>query len=86
MTGGVCFRTPDRVLAEWEKDLGLEEMTVANMEQYFRDVEDTVHVEDVPVDMRSPGVQLFAQATCHSESERSGGEESRFFGRCALSE
>jgi choline dehydrogenase-like flavoprotein len=59
MTGGVCFRTPDYVLADWRK-LGLAEFTPEAMEPYFLDVEKSVHVEEVPESMRSRSTALFA--------------------------
>jgi len=61
MTGGVCFRTPDHVLAEWRKDHGLTEFTPEAMEPYYEDVERTVHVSDVVPEMRSRSTQLFGE-------------------------
>jgi choline dehydrogenase-like flavoprotein len=59
LTGGVCFRIPDLVLASWREDLGLEELTEREMEPFHGHVERTIHVEEVPAEMRSRSTQLF---------------------------
>jgi choline dehydrogenase-like flavoprotein len=61
LTGGVCFRTLGPVLRQWSRDLGLVELSEAGMERYFQDVERAVHVEEVPVAMRSRSTTMFAQ-------------------------
>ncbi len=61
LTGAVCFRTPGAVLHEWSSRLGLRELDEACMERYFADVERAVHVEEVPVSMRSRSTVLFAE-------------------------
>lgn len=63
LTGGVCFRIPDSVLDVWSRVHGLREMTPEKMEPCFRAVEEAVHVEDVPVSMRSRSTALFAEGT-----------------------
>src|SRR5262245_13922076 len=35
LTGGVCFRAPDSVLAHWARDLRLADLSEAAMEPYF---------------------------------------------------
>jgi choline dehydrogenase-like flavoprotein len=59
LTGGVCFRTLGAVLREWSQVLGLAELSESGMAQYFEDVERAVHVEEVPVAMRSRSTALF---------------------------
>ncbi len=59
LTGGVCFRTPEAVLQHWTKGLGLRDYTVRGMESYFEHVERAIHVEEVPVEMRSRSTHLF---------------------------
>lgn len=59
LTGGVCFRLPDRVLETWTREHGLEGYTPAEMEPYFERVEEAIHVEEVPVSMRSRSTTLF---------------------------
>lgn len=61
LTGGVCFRTPGAVLAEWSGKLGLRELSEAAMDPYFDEVERAVHVEEVPETMRSRSTELFAR-------------------------
>ena len=65
ITGGVCFRIPDAVLNEWTTDLGLTDYTPEAMEPYFEHVEKAIHVEEVPVDMRSRSTALFAEGAEH---------------------
>ncbi len=59
LTGGVCFRTPESVLDHWSKELGLSDITPSAVEPFFERVEKIVHVEEVPVDMRSRSTELF---------------------------
>jgi choline dehydrogenase-like flavoprotein len=60
LTGGVCFRTPAAVHHEWATELGLEDLSEDAMAPHYEDVERAVHVEDVPVEMRSRSTELFA--------------------------
>jgi choline dehydrogenase-like flavoprotein len=59
LTGGVCFRTPDRVLEQWVDERGLGAMRPSAMESHFDAVEEAVHVEEVPRHMRSRSTELF---------------------------
>ncbi len=59
LTGGVCFRIPEEVLHEWDGELGLHTMSAAALDPHFRVVEEAVHVETVPVAMRSRSTELF---------------------------
>lgn len=61
ITGGVCFRAPDPVLDEWSKELAIDELGPAAMQRWFDTVGKDIHVEDVPVSMRSKSTKLFAQ-------------------------
>ncbi len=61
LTGGVCFRIPGHVLAEWRARRGLPEFTEAALEPHYARVEKRVHVEEVPISMRSRGTRLFAE-------------------------
>jgi choline dehydrogenase-like flavoprotein len=60
LTGGVCFRIPENVLADWRRE-GLEEFTSRELEPYYREVERNIHVEEVPKGARSRSTQLFAE-------------------------
>ena len=59
LTGGVCFRIPGRVLREWSTEHGLVDLTEEKMEPVFREVEERIHVEEVPADMRSRSTTHF---------------------------
>ncbi|MEZ4337936.1 MAG: GMC family oxidoreductase [Sandaracinaceae bacterium] len=59
VTGGVCLRVPEGILAPWSRALGLTELTPEGMDPYYREVEEAVHVEEVPVEMQSRSTQLF---------------------------
>jgi choline dehydrogenase-like flavoprotein len=61
LTGAVCFRTPGAVLREWSRDLGIRALSEEAMAPYFEDVERAVHVEEVPVAMRSRSTAAFAR-------------------------
>ncbi|MCB9597595.1 MAG: GMC family oxidoreductase [Sandaracinaceae bacterium] len=59
VTGGVCLRVPEAILAPWSRALGLSELTPEGMDPYYREVEEAVHVEQVPVEMQSRSTELF---------------------------
>jgi choline dehydrogenase-like flavoprotein len=61
LTGGVCFRTPEKVLREWSDVMGLRELTPEGMDACFASVERAVHVEEVPITMRSRSTTLFGE-------------------------
>lgn len=60
LTGGVCFRTPGSVLHTWVRERGLTELTEPALAPYFDEVERAIHVETVPVAMRSKSTALWA--------------------------
>lgn len=60
LTGGVCFRVPETVLADW-RNLGLKELTPEHLEPFYAEVEKNVHVREVPASLRSRSTQLFAE-------------------------
>lgn len=60
LTGGVCFRTHDHVLDEWSKE-GMPELAPKEMDRWYAIVEKDVHVETVPVEMRSKSTRFFIQ-------------------------
>jgi choline dehydrogenase-like flavoprotein len=61
LTGGVCFRIPETVLADWRRDHGLLDFTAVDLEPYYASVEKSVNVEEVPESARSRSTQLFAE-------------------------
>lgn len=60
LTGGVCFRTPNWVLAEWQNDHGLEDFTPERMERFFEEVEERASIHEVPESIRSKSTTLWA--------------------------
>lgn len=63
LTGAVCFRIPDAVLDHWQRELGLRDYTPALLDEAVTHVEKAIHVEEVPVDMRSRSTALFAEGS-----------------------
>lgn len=61
VTGGVCLRVPESVLAEWTRERGLRELSPEGLDPYYREVERAVHVETVPVEMQSRSTRLFGE-------------------------
>ncbi len=61
LTGGVCFRIPEAVLAEWRERHGLADYTPEGLEPFYRSVEEAIHVEEVPEAARSRSTALFAE-------------------------
>jgi choline dehydrogenase-like flavoprotein len=61
LTGGVCFRVPDHVLHAWQHERGLPELTAEALAPCFEEVEKAIHVEEVPVSMRSRSTALFGE-------------------------
>jgi choline dehydrogenase-like flavoprotein len=61
LTGGVCFRIPERVLAEWREQRGLRAYTSEALEPCYEAVERAMHVEEVPESLQSRGTKLFGE-------------------------
>ncbi len=51
VNSGTCFRTPEPVLELWRERFGLEDMTSAELDPYFRRVERELNVAQVPADL-----------------------------------
>ncbi|MFT6397687.1 MAG: choline dehydrogenase-like flavoprotein [Bradymonadia bacterium] len=87
LTGGVCFRTPEHVLHEWQHSRGLSELGPEEMEPFFDQVEKDVHVETVPADMRSRSTTLWGEGARKAfgielESTRRNTKDCVGHGRC----
>jgi choline dehydrogenase-like flavoprotein len=50
INSGTCFRTPEPVLEMWGERFGLAELSVAELDPYFRRVERELNVVQVPAD------------------------------------
>jgi choline dehydrogenase-like flavoprotein len=48
INSGTCFRTPDAILESWGERFGLDAMSAAELDPYFRRVERELHVVQVP--------------------------------------
>ncbi|ERP92441.1 glucose-methanol-choline oxidoreductase [Alcanivorax sp. P2S70] len=46
VNGCVCFRTPDFILEDWQRDFGLDELTRDELAPYFDEVEKNLSVHD----------------------------------------
>src|SRR5690606_16335139 len=44
INSGTCLRTPDAVLARWQKEFGLTELTPENLDPIFASVEEVINV------------------------------------------
>ena len=44
INGGMCWRTPEKVLKRWQWEFGLKDFTPEHMEPYFKKVEERIHV------------------------------------------
>ena len=60
VNSGTCFRTPDRVLAGWARDLGLDELAPDKMGGYFERVETVIRTMLADEGVRLPGSRRFA--------------------------
>lgn len=61
LTGGVCFRVPESVLAVWRDERGLKEITPEHLEPAYRKVEETLSISEVPKEMRGRSLTLFEE-------------------------
>lgn len=58
VNSGTCFRTPPAVLERWRRELGLEELTEAELEPFFRRVERELNVSQVPADLAGRNAEV----------------------------
>lgn len=61
LTGGVIFRIPEAVHDEWVRDHGLHAFSAASLEPVYREVEEALSVQEVPVEQRSRSTVLFGE-------------------------
>ena len=59
LTGGVCFRTPGWVHRNWTEDHGLKELSEEAMEPFYDEIEERLHIKNVPGSMWSKSTTLF---------------------------
>jgi len=61
INGGMSWRTPPRVLEQWERDLGLDGTGPKAMERYFDEAEGILHVEPNNEDTFGKNTHLFVK-------------------------
>jgi len=61
LTGGVCFRIPDDVLADWTERLALPRVGPGDLERVFAEIERDLGVAEVPESLRSRSTELFVR-------------------------
>ena len=59
LTGGVCFRIPEKVLESWVKEHGLGELSQKALEPFHARVEERLGVTEVPEALHSNSLRLF---------------------------
>ncbi|MHA2502362.1 MAG: FAD-dependent oxidoreductase, partial [Candidatus Kariarchaeaceae archaeon] len=57
-----CFRTPDDVLEEWERDYGLNHYLPENMQSHFERIEKRMSVHPVPDEHHNPQNRIILDA------------------------
>jgi choline dehydrogenase-like flavoprotein len=58
VNSGTCFRTPPAVLERWRRELGLEELTEAELDPFFRRVERELNVSQVPAELAGRNAEV----------------------------
>jgi len=61
VNSGTCFRTPDRVLARWRDELGLDELAPDRMGAYFDRVESVLQVETARAELLGGNGRVIAR-------------------------
>lgn len=61
VTGGVCFRVPEHIAAGWSREHGITDLTEKTLDAAYSHVEKAIHVEEVPLAMRSRSTALFGE-------------------------
>jgi choline dehydrogenase-like flavoprotein len=62
INGGMCWRTPEKVLQRWRWELGLSDINPASMEPYYLKVEERINVAPQKPESIGRGDMLFKQA------------------------
>ncbi len=58
VNSATCFRTPDSVLANWRRDLGLDGLTPQNLDPLFERVETILNVTRLPWEVLGKNAQI----------------------------
>lgn len=62
INGGMCWRTPERILEKWKMEEGIEKIEPSFMERFFESVERRISVEEQPPETWSRAGILFKTA------------------------
>jgi choline dehydrogenase-like flavoprotein len=62
INGGMCWRTPEKVLQRWRWEMGLTDLTPKNLEPFFEKVEERINVAPQSPESLGRGDMLFRQA------------------------
>lgn len=62
INGGMCWRTPEKVLQRWRWELGLAELTPEHLEPFFQKVEERINVAPQSPESLGRGDLLFRKA------------------------
>lgn len=58
INGGMCWRTPDKILKRWQWEKGLVDLTPKKMEPFFKRVDDMLHVSPVLPEARNEDAEI----------------------------
>ncbi len=61
INSGTCFRTPEKVFAEWKEKFGLSEVQYADLIPLFEESEKMIHVQEAPYELLGTNNQMFAE-------------------------
>lgn len=61
INSGTCYRTPDRVLRDWQRDLGLDELGPEHLGPYFDRVESVLQVEQARAELLGGNGRVIAR-------------------------
>jgi choline dehydrogenase-like flavoprotein len=61
INSGTCFRIPDEVFARWKNEFGLSEMEMSDLLPLFEQVEEMLHVQEMPVELLGANNRLFTE-------------------------
>lgn len=61
INSGTCYRTPDRVLRDWQRDLGLDELGPEQLGKYFDRVESVLQVEQARAELLGGNGRVIAR-------------------------
>ena len=59
LTGGVIYRTPERIVEGWNRKLGLKEVTNKSLEPLFDELDRELPAVETPAELRSKSTLLF---------------------------